>query len=250
VRICGDVATPRDNNLYNYGRLAARDPRYLFGLEPSGAWTAPEILALMVDRCGVRPDPDQLVGQDHIAVDRTLDRLDALADRLRKAAAAKERVLVATGHPVGLRPTHTAVAQGLKAAGCTLLTPAAGWTHPVDTPHGAERATIRYLDDLAVMVNPAGAVQHTHSPLPMQACLAELRESGGPYPDLVVADHGWAGAAGQAGIDSVGYADCNDPALFVGEAEGRVQVCVPLDDNVAPHLYAPLTAYLLNRAGL
>ena len=64
----------------------------------------------------------------------------------------------------------------------------------------------------------------------------------------VVADHGFAGAAAQAGLDTVGYADCNDPALFIGEALGRVRVAVPLDDNVAPHLYAPLTAYLL--AGL
>ena len=45
-------------------------------------------------------------------------------------------------------------------------------------------------------------------------------------------------------------ADCNDPALFVGEAEGRVLSCVPLDDNVAPRHYPPLTAYLLDRAGL
>jgi hypothetical protein len=48
----------------------------------------------------------------------------------------------------------------------------------------------------------------------------------------------------------VGFADSNDPALFVAEAEGRLLVCVPLDDNVAPHLYEPLTAYLLERAGL
>ena len=62
-----------------------------------------------------------------------------------------------------------------------------------------------------------------------------------------MADHGWAGAAGQAGITAVGFADCNDPALFVGEAEGLVAVAVPLDDNVPPHLYAPMTAYLLHR---
>ena len=51
--------------------------------------------------------------------------------------------------------------------------------------------------------------------------LAALAEDGQPPPDLVVADHGWAGAAGEAGIDAIGYADCNDPALFVGEAEAR-----------------------------
>ena len=66
----------------------------------------------------------------------------------------------------------------------------------------------------------------------------------------MVADHGWAGGAGEAGVTSVGFADSNDPALFVGEEEGKVAVSVPLDDNVAPHLYQPLTAYLLAAAGL
>jgi hypothetical protein len=36
----------------------------------------------------------------------------------------------------------------------------------------------------------------------------------------------------------------------VGEAEGDIAVSVPLDDNVAPHLYAPMTGYLLAYAGL
>jgi hypothetical protein len=38
--------------------------------------------------------------------------------------------------------------------------------------------------------------------------------------------------------------------LFVGEEEGKVAVAVALDDNVAPHLYAPLTTFLLHTAGL
>ncbi len=36
-------------------------------------------------------------------------------------------------------------------------------------------------------------------------------------------------------------ADCNDPALFVAEEEGKPVVTVPLDDNVPPHLYDPLS---------
>jgi hypothetical protein len=156
---------------------------------------------------------------------------------------------VATGHPVGLRPTHTAVARALAEAGCTLLTPAAGWAHPADPDYENQQGTLGYLDGIGVLQGRHGP-DHTHSPLPMRAALADLAANGDGPPDLVVADHGWAGAAGQAGVDAVGFADCNDPALFVGEAEGRVLVSVPLDDNVAPHLYSPLTAYLLSRAGL
>jgi len=173
-----------------------------------------------------------------------------MAARIGQAASRRERVVVATGHPVGLRPTHTAVAAALREAGCTLLTPAEGWQHPDDAPPFERDRSIGYLGDLAVVKTSDGVPRHTHSPLPMEAILADLRAAGEPPPDLVIADHGWAGAAGQAGIDAVGFADCNDPALFVGEAEGRVLVSVPLDDNVTPSLYAPMTAYLLARAGL
>ncbi len=251
ARIAGDVATTRQNNLANYARMSRREPSYLFGLQPDGRWTVPDVVALMAQRCGVSPDLSYASGPDTIDPDRTLDALDGMAQRLREAARRRERVLVATGHPVALRPTHTGVAQALRATGCSLLTPAAGARLPDgDVAYGGQSGRIGYVDDVGVLVGPSGLLEHTHSPLLMQIALAELAATGEAPPDLVVADHGWAGAAGQAGIDVVGFADSNDPALFVGEAEGRVLVSVPLDDNVAPHLYAPVTQYLLRRAGL
>jgi hypothetical protein len=48
----------------------------------------------------------------------------------------------------------------------------------------------------------------------------------------------------------MGLADTDDPALFVGQAEGRVSVVVPLDDAVRAAYYRPLTRYVLNRACL
>jgi hypothetical protein len=250
ARIAGSVATPRENSLDNFRRMSGREPLYLFGIEPTGTWTADEVLGLMARRCGVSPDPGYRFGPDSIDPDRTIDRLDAMGARLREAAERGERVLVATGHPVGLRPTHTAVARALRTAGCALLSAATDWPHPPDPQYGAQQGTLCFVDDVGMLRGPAGRLSHTHSPLPMRAILADLARAGEAPPDLVVADHGWAGAAAQAGVDAVGFADCNDPALFVGEAEGLVRVCVPLDDNVDPSLYAPLTAYLLDRAGL
>ncbi|MEE1829380.1 phosphatase, partial [Streptomyces sp. SP17KL33] len=41
------------------------------------------------------------------------------------------------------------------------------------------------------------------------------------------------------------------PALFLGESEGTLQVVVPLDDHVvSPRHYDPMSAYLLEQAGL
>jgi histidinol phosphate phosphatase hisN-like protein len=248
ARIAGDVATTRENNLANYRHMSDRDPHYLLGITPDGAWTPTDVLKLMVARCGVVPDPEHTSGQDTIDPDLTIERLDAMADRLRTAITRRERVLVATGHPVGMRPTHTAIATALRAAGCTLIRAADGWPHPDGTPYGRV-GHIDYVDDVAMVRTSTGALQHTHSPLPMRAVLDALDHDRQARPDLVVADHGWAGAAGAAGVDAMGFADCNDPALFVAEAEGIVAVCVPLDDNVHPDLYGPMNAYLLGQLG-
>jgi hypothetical protein len=249
ARIAGDVATSREDNLAKYAMLAARSPRAMFGLDLAGVWSLGDIIALMADRVGVSPDPRYLRGPDAIDPDRTIDALDRMAAQLAAAARPGTRVVVATGHPAGLLPVHLAIAAALARAGAVVLTPAAGWTYEATTRFGRLRREIRYISGVATVSN-RGELNHTHSPKPMEAILAELAASGQPPPDLVVGDHGWAGAAGAAGVPAVGFADSNDPALFVAEAEGQVEVTVPLDDNVAPHLYAPLTAYLLAKSGL
>jgi hypothetical protein len=66
----------------------------------------------------------------------------------------------------------------------------------------------------------------------------------------VVGDHGWVCGAGQLGYEAIGLGDVNDPAPFVGEAEGRVAVTVPVDDAARSDYYGPLTRYVLDRAHL
>jgi hypothetical protein len=58
-------------------------------------------------------------------------------------------------------------------------------------------------------------------------------------PDLVVADHGFAGAAIDAGVETLSIADVNDPALLVAKARGRTEVVIVMDDNVSPDDYWP-----------
>jgi hypothetical protein len=275
--IAGDVATPRQNNLLHYRRMAAGNPYYQFGLELKPSWTERSVLEMMVERCGVNPDPRHVYGDDTIDPDITLDTLEAMGDRIGLAARRKETVVVATGHPATLTPLYQAVARALAGAGCRILTPAAGWTYEIDVDYGGSdlRRIVYAEPGVAMLEGEDFRTHHTHDPHPMEAMLRELASTGadsaadGPspasansgngetmndkhdsWPDLAIADHGWAGAAGQAGIDTVGFADCNDPALFAGAAEGKIDVVVPLDDGVSPHHYAPLTAYLLARAGL
>jgi hypothetical protein len=248
-RIAGDVATSREDNLMKYGFLAAGMTKARFGLSFEGSWGLRDILELMAKRVGVSPDGSYLRGPDRIDPELTLDGLDRMASHLSRVARRGARVVVATGHPAGLLPVHLAAAAALRAAGATVLTPGAGWGYETNTRAGRVTRTIRYVQDVA-MVSTRGELNHTHSARPMEAVLEALASAGEGPPDLVLADHGWAGAAGEAGVTSVGFADSNDPALFIGEDEGKVAVSVPLDDNVQPHLYKPVTAYLLAAAGL
>lgn len=245
TRIAGDVATSRENNLDHYRSLAVRDPHYMFGLTMDGDWTYRDILALMAKSAGVVADPEFRHGQDTIDPDRTIDALDAMAGRiaavLRRGAP---RVLIATGHPTGLLTTHLALARLVRERGATIVTP--GEQRSFTGGGLGRKRRIRYLDDVA-MLDDGGGLVHTHDSAPMKAMLAELAERGEAPPELVIADHGWAGAAGEAGVETVGFADSNDPGLFVGEAEGKIAVTVPLDDNVLPRHYGPLTGYLVAR---
>ncbi|MFJ8231329.1 phosphatase [Streptomyces sp. NPDC094448] len=243
TRIAGDVATPRDNNLSHYRRLANGDRHYWLGLELGDRWTdEQDVLAVMAERCGVSDDPEHRAGQDTIDPELTVAGLDRLAARLRKAAAGRERVLFATGHPGGLLDVHRRTADALRAAGCEIVAIPGGLQ--------ADDGMVYQVAGVAVLERGA-TLWHTHSPVPMAAILDGLARDGSPLPDLVVADHGWAGCAAQRGFDTVGYADSNDPALFIGEAEGALQVTVPLDDHVYdPRFYEPMTDYLLDAAGL
>ena len=249
ARIAGDVGTPRENNLEKYAMFARGLPWASFGLETGRTWSVDDVVALMARKAGVSPDPNHRHGPDRIDPDLTVDGLTRMAACLAAVSGPGHRVIVATGHPAGLLAVHLPLALALAASGTEIVTPAMGWTYDLNTNKGAVAREIRYISGVA-MVSTRGELNHTHSPRPMQAMLADLAAAGADPPDLVVADHGWAGAAGQAGITAVGFADSNDPALFVGELEGKVRVAVPLDDNVEPHLYAPLTAFLLHAAGL
>jgi len=243
--ITGLVATPRENNRAHYRALADGERYYWLGLELGTRWTDERrVLALMAERCGVHPDPDRLTGQDTISAALCVDALERVADVLRKAVAQHQRVLFATGHPAGMLPVYQDLARSLEAAGCEVALPPGGIRL-------AGNQDIRRIGHVAVL-QERGHLPHTHAVEPMRALLDRLETdpAAGGLPDLVIADHGWAGHAASRVIPTVGFADCNDPALFVGEAEGSLLVAVPLDDDVEPHLYEPLTAYLLHAAGL
>ena len=75
----------------------------------------------MARRCGTIADLSVRDGADTIDPDLTLAQLERWRERLAKAAAGGERVLVATGHPTGILVVHLQVAAALRAAGAQVL---------------------------------------------------------------------------------------------------------------------------------
>ncbi|MGW8380972.1 phosphatase [Streptomyces sp. ODS28] len=256
ARMAGPVATTREKSLRRYRLFAAGDPGALLGLEPERDWGMPELIGLMARRCGVSEDPDTVSGQDTIDPERTIAALDSFAERLRSAAERRTPVLLGTGHPDRLLGFYATLASALSAAGCPVLVPAHGRRIDMKTRFGVRPYNLSYVRGVALVheagvpLSPRAPGAHTHSPLPLRVALGAAAAAGGPLPGLVIGDHGWACAAGQLGIEAMGPADTDDPALFVGEAEGRVSVAVPLDDAVRSDYYRPLTRYVLNRACL
>lgn len=256
ARLAGPVATSREESLRSYRLFAARDPRVLLGLDPAWGWGEGDLLRLMSLKCGVSADPAHVSGPDVIDPELTVAGLEAFAGRLRAAAAVRAPVLFGTGHPHRLLGFYATLAGALSAAGCDVLTPARGVRVDMQTRFGVRTHRIDYVRGVA-LVREDGVRQdgsdtgaHSHSPLPVRIALGALAEAGGPLPELVVGDHGWVCGAGQLGVEAIGLADTDDPALFVGEAEGQVSVAVPLDDAVRADYYRPLTRYVLNRASL
>lgn len=237
--VAGDTRTTRENSVSNAYKLSRGDPDKHLGIGARGRDFA-AVMAAVADLCGCAPDCDVTEGPGVIDPDRTLDELERLGDRLARAAAASERVLVVTGHPTGLLPMYQDVVRTLAAAGCEILTPLDDRT--LEPPKRLRRRrAIRYLGGVGVLQAGADLI-HTHESWPMAALLDD-----GARPALVLADHGFAGEAIARGLEVVCFNDVNDPAIAVARADGLVDVVVPLDDNLTPARYEPLASYLTDR---
>ena len=225
---CEEVSHPFDNVRRNIRLLCEGDPDKQFGMTGLQDRSPETVLDLVARAAGF--DPRELVDGGPVPIDpeRVLDACSAVGDRLARACRLGERVVLATGHPVGLAHLYLAVGRELRARGVEILRPADGvrW-HDADRDHPWE---IRYLEGLALLTDVASA-RHTHSGDAMRRMLADER------PDLVFADHGFAGAAIEAGVDTVSIADVNDPALLVAQAQGRTDAVIVMDDNVSPEDY-------------
>lgn len=219
----------RHNNISKIRALVDGDGESAFGMSGMTRYSAGEVLGFLAEITGCSPDIDYLEGADTIDPERTVAAIVAAAAKLADAARRGATLLAATGHPTGMLEHHIRVVDAYRRAGGKLLR----LREEEKLPFGKGRAEVRYIGGVGCLADGA-SLRHTHSSDAMEALLESA-----PWPDLVLGDHGFAGAAIERGIPTVAVMDINDPALAVASAERKDVVVIPMDDNRPPRLYKP-----------
>jgi hypothetical protein len=219
----------RRNAVTKIKAMLDSDVEARFGLSGLTTYSAAEILSFMAGLTGCSDDIDDLSGYDTIAPDKTVQAIVAAAMRLLEEASRGSTLLCCTGHPTGMLEHHVRVLDAYRRAGGKV----AILREREQLPGLSRRGELTYVGGVGVLSDGARLL-HTHSSEAMEALL-ELED----YPELVLGDHGFAGASIERGIPTVAVMDINDPALSVPWAENRDVVVIPMDDNRPPRLYEP-----------
>ena len=224
-----------ENNLYKIELLLEGDADHTFGMEELlGNADFEEVYEAVTYYTGHPPDKEETSGRGCVDPVRTAAGLLEAGERVRAVAKDGGSFVFATGHPGALLSYYLGLA---------------GWVEELGGEALTARTTGRYEKNSYLdWVRPVGllgngaSLWHTHDADPMRDLLRELDGI-----DLVVADHGFAGAAVAAGIPTVAIMDTNDPALAVASRRGADLTVVPMDDNRPQNSYAAALGVLKGR---
>lgn len=215
-----------EDNIYKINLLLEHDGSTTFGMEDLLRGVSfEEAYEAVAYRLGYPPDAEETPGRGCIDPARTAASLLEAGGRIQAVAGAGGRIAFGTGHPGALVVYYLDLARWVEDLGGEALTTEVRGRDERDVP-------LDWAGPVAVMGDGASLL-HTHDPDPMRQVLRQADPV-----DLVVADHGFAGAAIAAGIPTVTIMDTNDPALAVVAGRGADVTVVPMDDNRPLNSYA------------
>ncbi len=221
----------REINLHAVQRFIDGDPHCAWNFEDSAAFAFDDVLVMIASITGCSVDPAMEAGDGYISPHKTLDGIEEAAARIAAVARGGGRILLATGHPGALLSYYNGIADLIGLWGGRVIHPARGDAVP-------PRYFIDYVGNVAVMTDYA-SLPHTHGHEAMDVLL-----TGADAIDLVIADHGYAGAAIKAGLPVISVMDTNDPALAVWKYAGADVTIIPIDDNRPFSAYDPVVDLL------
>lgn len=147
----------------------------------------------------------------------TLSQLKQAIEELELAIKRGETILFATGHPGSLIGFYHELARHLEAAGAKIF----HLEEPITLGDGLWLDSVGYV----LAVSDEGSLLHTHEGEGLSQLL-KTHNIG-----WVVADHGFAGAAINAGVNTVALFDTDDPAIPVAAETNPKIIAVPMNDN-------------------
>lgn len=221
----------RENAITKLKACVSGDPDNTFGISGLSVYTEQDALDALSSLTGCSSELEDIGGVDTIDPELTIGGIIAAGTRLREEAARGATLLACTGHPTGVLELYIRIVDAYVKAGGKSIRLGEDATFEL---RPRKREEIRYVGGVGCLAD-WGNLKHTHAPYAMEHLL-----DGNPAPDLVLGDHGFAGAAIDRGIPTIAVMDINDPALAVAWADGRDVTIVPLDDNRSPSSYQPV----------
>jgi hypothetical protein len=214
------------NNLYKIRLLLEHDASNTFGMEEL-LWGVAfeEAYDAVAFQIGNPPDREENQGRGCIDPARTAAGLVETGERIEAVAGSGGRLIFATGHPGAMILYYLGLSRWAQELGGDVLT--------VETRGRYERGVSLDWAGAVATLGDGASLFHTHDPEPMRDV---LRQTGAV--DLVVADHGFAGAAIAAGVPTIAVMDTNDPAFAVVAGRGADVTVVPMDDNRPLNVYS------------
>jgi hypothetical protein len=176
----------RRNNISKITAMLEGDSDGSFGISGLDKYSATEVLGFLADLTGCSADIEDECDFDTIDPERTVAGIVAAARRLRDEATRGAALLAATGHPTGMLEHHIRVVDAYRRAGGKVLL--LREDENFSTASGRHKE-VRYNGGVGCLAD-WGQLKHTHSSEAME----HLLESE-PWPDVVLGDHGFAGAA-------------------------------------------------------
>jgi hypothetical protein len=238
----GDI--PQNNGHKNWlaiKRLVKGDSFYTFGIKRiedaahNHEISAKQIRDIMIESSGITIQRFSHKGAGHFSSGIVSQQLIKAIVDIKRLAQEGKTIAFATGHP---------------GAMTGLMNELALWAENL----GAKIAVTEYslvvdgrlrLDMIGRVLLPSDNCSAAHShDFKMMEKFLELHPT-----DLVVADHGFAGAALNLEIPTIGFYDTDDPALPLARYLSLPILAVPINDNCYNADGAALARYLIERFG-
>jgi hypothetical protein len=217
------LAHDENGNRQAIARMIKLDPYFTFGIHAveeaiKAGLSHDRVNKVMADALGISGERFGQEGASYISPDRTVERCGEMLKAVDETIAARQHIMLATGHPGSLLEFYLTLGQYIDRNGGRLFR----------LKDSIKISSNYWVDSVSgvVMVSDLGTLLHTHDFEPMRLAIKESENVG-----LVVADHGFAGAAINAGIKTVGLHDVDDPAIPVAACLGKDVIAVPMNDN-------------------